>query len=284
MFFQALKMRASDIHLQPFEDRLQVRYRIDGILYDMEAVPKKIQDAVTSRIKVMGALDIAERRLPQDGRATLLLGDAEVDVRLSVVPTNHGERIVMRLLDKSARTYDLARIGLLDDNLHMVEKFIDYSHGIIFVSGPTGSGKTTTLYSALSRIDAHQMNVMTIEDPIEYELSTVGLAISQAQVNTKKGVTFATGLRHILRQDPDVIMVGEIRDAETAQMAVQAALTGHLVFSTVHTRDAAGAITDCLSDDVNKDFSELWDQIRELVPLPEDLPYGEPLAEAALTH
>ncbi len=241
-FFQALKMRASDIHLQPFEDRLQVRYRIDGILYDMEAIPKKIQDAVTSRMKVMGKLDIAERRLPQDGRASLRLGDAEVDVRISSVPTNYGERLVMRLLDKSARLYELEEIGLLEGNLEMIEKFIHYNHGIIFVSGPTGSGKTTTLYSSLTRLNSTKLNVMTIEDPIEYHLS----AISQIQVNEKKGLTFASGLRSLLRQDPDIMMVGEVRDTETARIAIQAAQTGHLVFSTIHTNDAATVVTRLL--------------------------------------
>ena len=242
LFFQALKMRASDIHLQPFEDRLQVRYRIDGVLYDMEAVPKKVQDAVTSRIKVMGKLDIAERRLPQDGRASVRIGDAEVDVRISSVPTIHGERIVLRLLDKSARLYELEEIGLVDDNLRLVEKFIDFDHGIIFVSGPTGSGKTTTLYASLSRINSTQMNVMTIEDPIEYHLP----GISQIQVNEKKGLTFASGLRSLLRQDPDIMMVGEVRDVETARISIQAAQTGHLVFSTIHTNDSPTVVTRLL--------------------------------------
>ena len=242
LFFQALKMRASDIHLQPYEDRLQVRYRIDGVLYDMEAIPKKVQEAVTSRIKVMGRLDIAERRLPQDGRASVRIGDAEVDVRISSVPTNHGERIVMRLLDKSARLYELEEIGLVDENLRLVEKFIDYDHGIIFVSGPTGSGKTTTLYASLSRINSTQMNVMTIEDPIEYHLP----GISQIQVNEKKGLTFSSGLRSLLRQDPDIMMVGEVRDVDTARISIQAAQTGHLVFSTIHTNDAPTVITRLL--------------------------------------
>jgi general secretion pathway protein E len=242
LFFQALKMRASDIHLQPFEDRLQVRYRVDGILYDMEAVPKKLQDAVTSRMKVMGKLDIAERRLPQDGRASLRLGDAEVDVRISSVPTNYGERLVMRLLDKTARLYELEEIGLLEGNLEAVDRFIHYNHGIIFVSGPTGSGKTTTLYSSLKRINSTKLNVMTIEDPIEYHLA----GISQIQVNEKKGLTFASGLRSLLRQDPDIMMVGEVRDVETARIAIQAAQTGHLVFSTIHTNDAATVVTRLL--------------------------------------
>ncbi|MBI2901799.1 MAG: Flp pilus assembly complex ATPase component TadA, partial [Planctomycetes bacterium] len=240
VLFQALKMRASDVHLQPYEDRLQVRYRIDGILYDMEAVPKKVQEAVISRIKVMGKMDIAERRLPQDGRATIKLGDGEVDIRISSVPTNHGERIVMRLLDKSARLYEVEELGLDDqENLDTLKKLIDASHGIVLVTGPTGSGKTTTLYASLKRINSVENNVLTIEDPIEYHLP----GISQIEVNYKKGLTFAAGLREILRQDPDVIYIGEIRDKETATIAIQSALTGHLVFSTLHTNDAPGAVT-----------------------------------------
>ncbi len=243
VLFQALKMRASDVHLQPYEDRLQVRYRIDGILYDMEAIPKKVQDAIVSRIKVMGKMDIAERRLPQDGRATIKLGDGEVDIRISSVPTSQGERIVMRLLDLTARLLELEEIGLDDEDLKMVDRYIHYTHGIILVTGPTGSGKTTTLYAALQRINSSQKNVITIEDPIEYHLDS----ISQIQVNTKKGLTFAAGLRSLLRQDPDIMMVGEIRDEETARIATQAALTGHLVFSTLHTNDAAGAVARMLN-------------------------------------
>jgi general secretion pathway protein E len=243
VLFQALKMRASDVHLQPYEDRLQVRYRIDGILYDMEAVPKKVQEAVISRIKVMGKMDIAERRLPQDGRATIKLGDGEVDIRISSVPTSQGERIVMRLLDLTARLLELEEIGLSPIDLKMVDRYIHYTHGIILVTGPTGSGKTTTLYAALQRINSSQKNVITIEDPIEYHLDS----ISQIQVNQKKGLTFAAGLRSLLRQDPDIMMVGEIRDEETARIATQAALTGHLVFSTLHTNDAAGAVARMLN-------------------------------------
>lgn len=242
ILFQALKMRASDIHLQPFEDRIQIRYRIDGILYDMEAPPKKVQEAIISRIKVMGKMDIAERRLPQDGSTSIRLGDSDVDIRISSVPTLHGERIVMRLLDKGARLYDLEEIGFTDRDLETFVKFIDYPNGILFVTGPTGSGKTTTLYSALKRINAAELNIMTIEDPIEYQLA----GISQIQVSNKKGLTFASGLRSLLRQDPDVMMVGEVRDVETARIAIQAAQTGHLVFSTLHTNDAAGAITRML--------------------------------------
>lgn len=239
ILFEALKIRASDIHLQPFEDRMQVRYRIDGILYDSKIIPKKVQDALISRVKVMGKMDIAERRLPQDGRTSVRVGDGEVDIRISSVPTSAGERIVFRLLDKSARLYALGDIGLNKNNLEMMRKLIVSTHGIILVTGPTGSGKTTTLYGSLSEIDAEEKNVITIEDPIEYNLDT----ISQIQVSNKKGLTFAEGLRSLLRQDPDVMMVGEIRDPETANIAVQAANTGHLVFSTLHTNDSAGAVT-----------------------------------------
>lgn len=239
ILFEALKLRASDIHFQPFEDRLVVRYRIDGILYDMKVIPKRVQDAIISRVKVMGKMDIAERRLPQDGRATVKVGDGEVDIRLSSVPTSYGERIVFRLLDKSAKVYGLSEIGLSPKNLDLIGQIIDYSHGIILVTGPTGSGKTTTLYAVLTRLNSAEKNVMTIEDPIEYHLE----GVSQIQVSEKKGLTFASGLRSLLRQDPDVMMVGEVRDEETARIAIQAALTGHLVFSTMHTNDASGAVT-----------------------------------------
>jgi general secretion pathway protein E len=239
ILFNALKMRASDVHFQPFPDRLQVRYRIDGVLYDMEAPPKKVQDAILSRLKVQGGMDIAERRMPQDGRATVKIGDSDVDIRISSVPTSHGERIVLRLLDKSARLYELGEIGLEADNLRMVDDYIQYQHGIILVTGPTGSGKSTTLYAALQKVNSSQMNVITLEDPIEYQIA----GISQIQINEKKGLTFARGLRHVLRQDPDIMMVGEIRDVETARIAIQAALTGHLVYSTLHTNDAASTVT-----------------------------------------
>jgi len=239
ILFEALKIRASDIHMQPYDDRMQVRYRIDGILYDAKLIPKKFQDAITSRVKVMGKMDIAERRLPQDGRTTIKVGDGEVDVRISSVPTSQGERIVFRLLDKTARLYRLHEIGLGDQNMEMIKQYIGYSHGIILITGPTGSGKTTTLYAALAEINSDEKNVITIEDPIEYNID----GISQIQVANKKGLTFASGLRSLMRQDPDVMMVGEIRDAETAGIAVQAANTGHLVFSTIHTNDSAGALT-----------------------------------------
>ena len=239
LLFQALKLRASDIHLQPFGDRLQVRMRIDGVLYDMESIPRRAQEAIVSRVKVMGKMDIAERRLPQDGRASIRIGDGAVDVRISTVPVAGGERIVFRILDKTTKVYALDDIGLEEDAERTIRRYINYSHGVIFVTGPTGSGKTTTLYACLDAINAPELNILTIEDPVEYNLD----GISQVQVNTKKGLTFAAGLRSFLRQDPDVMMVGEVRDNETADIAIRAALTGHLVFSTVHTNDSASTVT-----------------------------------------
>jgi general secretion pathway protein E len=242
LLFQALKLRASDIHLQPYAERLQVRMRIDGVLYDTEAIPKKAQEAIVSRVKVMGKMDIAERRLPQDGRASIRIGDGDVDVRISTVPVQNGERIVFRILDKTTKVYSLDQIGLDPENLKIIQRYINYSHGIVFVTGPTGSGKTTTLYAGLNEINSPKLNILTIEDPVEYNLD----GISQVQVNVKKGLTFAAGLRAFLRQDPDVMMVGEVRDSETADIAIRAALTGHLVFSTVHTNDAASTVTRML--------------------------------------
>jgi general secretion pathway protein E len=243
LLFEALGRRASDVHIQPLEDRALVRYRLDGVLHTVREVTRRLTPSVISRIKVMGRMDIAERRIPQDGRATVTIGDRPIDLRISTLPTSYGERAVVRLLDNSQQLCDFHKLGMPPD---VAEQFLERAgraNGIILVTGPTGSGKTTTLYSTLRRIGSSEVNVMTIEDPIEYELSSLGLAISQAQVNTKKGVTFATGLRHILRQDPDIVMVGEIRDAETARIAIQASLTGHLVFSTLHTNDAASAVT-----------------------------------------
>ena len=242
LMFQALKLRASDIHLQPYPERLQVRMRIDGVLYDTEDIPKRAQEAIISRVKVMGKMDIAERRLPQDGRASIRIGDGDVDVRISTIPVQSGERVVMRILDKTTKVYTLDQIGLSEDNRANLERFIHYSHGIIFVTGPTGSGKTTTLYACLEAINAPSLNILTIEDPVEYNLD----GVSQVQVNTKKGLSFAAGLRSFLRQDPDVMMVGEVRDNETADIAIRAALTGHLVFSTVHTNDSASTVTRML--------------------------------------
>ena len=239
LLFEAVKAKASDLHIQPYEQELVVRQRIDGVLFDMKPIPKHLQDEVASRFKVIGGMNIAERRLPQDGRSTVRLGDRVIDLRMSSVPTSCGERIVVRLLDKSAELYSLEEIGMDPYTLERFRELIGVEHGLILLTGPTGSGKTTTLYAALQQIDATQRNIMTLEDPIEFQLP----GISQMQVNPRKGMTFASGLRSVLRQDPDVIMVGEIRDQETAVMAIQSALTGHLVFSTLHTNDAASAVT-----------------------------------------
>ncbi len=243
LLFEALGKGASDVHIQPLSDRTVVRYRVDGVLHDVHQLTAQMTSGVVSRIKVMGRMDIAQHRIPQDGRATVTIGGRPVDLRLSTVPTSYGERAVVRLLDSAQQLCDFERLGMKED---VAEAFLEratQSNGIILVTGPTGSGKTTTLYSTLRRTASPQLNIMTIEDPIEYELSTVGLAVSQMQVNSRKGITFPTGLRHILRQDPDVIMVGEIRDAETARVAIQSSLTGHLVFSTLHTNDAPSAVT-----------------------------------------
>lgn len=237
IFSQAVQEGASDIHIEPFERTLKVRYRIDGVLYDRLTPPKSLQSAIVARIKVMSQLDIAEKRLPQDGRMPLRVGGRQVDVRVSTLPTGHGERVVLRLLDKKALHLGLKELGLSSEDQALMESFLRRPHGIILVTGPTGSGKTTTLYAALSSINTTDRNIITVEDPIEYDLKGIG----QIQVNPKVNLTFAAGLRSILRQDPDIIMVGEIRDAETAEVAVQASLTGHLVLSTLHTNDAPGA-------------------------------------------
>ncbi|MEO8604820.1 MAG: type II secretion system ATPase GspE [bacterium] len=239
LLFQAVKDRASDIHIEPYERDLTVRFRIDGILYDIISPPKRFQPVIISRIKIMAGANIAEKRLPQDGRIRIKLAGKEVDIRVSTVPTAYGERVVMRLLDRSATILQLDELGLDGHKLTLVDSLVHQSHGIVLVTGPTGSGKTTTLYAGLSRINSTDKNIITIEDPIEYQLHGVG----QIQVNPKIELTFASGLRSVLRQDPDVIMVGEIRDSDTAKIAIQAALTGHLVFSTLHTNDSCGAIT-----------------------------------------
>jgi len=239
----AIKERASDIHIEPLEHDLRVRYRIDGVLYEVLSPPKAYQSAITSRIKIMSNMDIAERRLPQDGRIKIKLSGREIDIRVSCIPIAHGERVVMRLLDKSQFLLSLSELGLHDDDYAYVRRLIQNPHGIILVTGPTGSGKTTTLYAALGEINSLERNIITVEDPIEYEMAGIG----QMQVHEKIGLTFANALRSFVRQDPDVILVGEIRDRETAEMAVQSALTGHLVFSTIHTNDAAGAITRLLN-------------------------------------
>ena len=236
---QGYKERASDIHIEPFETELIVRYRIDGILYEALRPPHKSHAAIVSRIKIMAALNIAEKRLPQDGRFRVRIAGKDVDVRVSTLPTAFGERVVLRLLDHGSQVLQLEDIGLAADLLHQLDHMIRKSHGIFLVTGPTGSGKTTTLYAALTRLNNREKNIITVEDPIEYQLPGVG----QIQVNAKIDLTFANGLRSILRQDPDIIMVGEIRDGETAEIAVQSALTGHMVFSTLHTNDAAGALT-----------------------------------------
>ena len=239
LLFQAIKDRASDIHIEPYEREVSVRFRIDGLLYDVLKPPRRYHPTIIARIKIMAGLDIAEKRLPQDGRLRFRAAGRDIDVRVSIVPTQFGERAVLRLLDRTGALLTLEQLGLGGANLAHIEKLIQKSHGIILVTGPTGSGKTTTLYAALSRLNSSLRNIITIEDPIEYQLHGVG----QIQVNPKIDLTFAGGLRSILRQDPDIIMVGEIRDGETAEIAIQAALTGHLVFSTLHTNDSFGALS-----------------------------------------
>jgi general secretion pathway protein E len=234
----AIAAEASDIHIEPFEDTLRVRYRLDGILFDQESPPRRLRDAVTSRIKLMAEMNIAERRLPQDGRIRVSLQGRRVDIRVSTIPTVHGESIVMRLLDRQSVFLPLERLGFAAETLAHFENLITRPHGVFLVTGPTGSGKTTTLYGALDKINSPDRKIITIEDPVEYQLK----GINQIPVKPKIGLTFANGLRHIVRQDPDVILVGEIRDLETVEIAIQASLTGHLVFSTLHTNDAPGAI------------------------------------------
>jgi general secretion pathway protein E len=236
---EAIKENASDVHIEPYENRLGVRFRVDGVLREVLQTRRALAPLVVSRIKVMSKLDIAEKRLPQDGRISLRIAGRAVDVRVSTMPSGHGERVVLRLLDKQAGRLDLMSLGMDPETERKVDELIHKPHGIILVTGPTGSGKTTTLYAALERINDNSRNIMTVEDPIEYFIDGIG----QSQVNTKVEMTFARGLRAILRQDPDVVMVGEIRDLETAEIAVQASLTGHLVLSTLHTNTAAGAVT-----------------------------------------
>lgn len=236
---QAIKEGASDIHIEPFENRLLVRMRVDGVLREILEPPRTLAPLVTSRIKVMSKMDIAEKRIPQDGRISLKVAGRPVDVRVSTLPSGHGERIVMRLLDKQAGRLDLKKLGMLDKTREQLSELINRPHGIFLVTGPTGSGKSTTLYSALTELNDLSRNILTVEDPIEYYIDGIG----QTQVNNKVDMTFARGLRAMLRQDPDVVMVGEIRDIETGQISVQASLTGHMVFSTLHTNTAVGAIT-----------------------------------------
>ncbi|HUL82561.1 MAG TPA: ATPase, T2SS/T4P/T4SS family, partial [Gammaproteobacteria bacterium] len=234
-----VKDNASDIHIEPFENRMTVRFRIDGVLREVLQSKRAVAPLVVSRIKVMSKLDIAEKRLPQDGRISLRIAGRAVDVRVSTIPSGHGERVVLRLLDKQAGRLTLSNLGMADEDQKLMDELVHRPHGILLVTGPTGSGKTTTLYAALERINDLSSNILTVEDPIEYHIDGIG----QTQVNTKVEMTFARGLRAILRQDPDVVMVGEIRDLETAEIAVQASLTGHLVLSTLHTNTAVGAVT-----------------------------------------
>ncbi|MEM7467916.1 MAG: type II secretion system ATPase GspE [Pseudomonadota bacterium] len=236
---EAIRENASDIHIEPFEDTLAVRLRVDGVLREVMQPPAVIGPLIASRIKVMAKLDIAEKRLPQDGRISLRVANRPVDVRVSTMPSGHGERVVLRLLDKQAGRLELEQIGMDPETTKTLDHVIHRPHGIFLVTGPTGSGKTTTLYASLTRLNDKSRNIMTVEDPIEYFID----GIAQTQVNTKVDMSFARGLRAILRQDPDVVMVGEIRDLETAQIAIQASLTGHMVFSTLHTNSAVGAIT-----------------------------------------
>lgn len=239
LFSQAVRDRASDIHIEPFEQELVIRYRIDGVLYPILRPPKRLQPAITSRVKIMAGLNIAEKRLPQDGRIRLRVAGRDIDVRVSTLPTTYGERVVLRLLDRSQVILRLEELGFTPEILHAWRGFIHRPYGILLVTGPTGSGKTTTLYASLSQLNHPDRNIITIEDPVEYQLKGIG----QINVNPKIGLTFAHGLRTILRQDPDIILVGEIRDLETAEIAIQASLTGHLVFSTLHTNDAPSAVT-----------------------------------------
>lgn len=236
---RAVEGRASDIHIEPFEDELKVRYRIDGMLHDVESTPKKLQAAIVSRIKIMAKMNIAERRLPQDGRIRLKVGEREIDLRVSTIPVLYGESVVMRILRKEGIVIDLDLLGFPAQTLSAFNQLITKPHGILLVTGPTGSGKTTTLYGALDKINSPDKKIITVEDPVEYQLK----GVNQIQVKPQIGLNFANTLRHIVRQDPDIIMIGEVRDLETAEIAIQSALTGHLVFSTLHTNDAPSAIT-----------------------------------------
>ncbi|HNS31825.1 MAG TPA: ATPase, T2SS/T4P/T4SS family [bacterium] len=238
IMYRAISMRASDIHIHCGESELKIRYRIDGLLHDIFILPRKYHPAIVTRIKIISNLDIAEKRIPQDGRASIKTDGKKIDIRVSIIPTFFGESVVMRLLDRSSFLFGLAELGFLDENYEKFNKLIHLDHGIILLTGPTGSGKTTTLYAALSKINNPGINIITLEDPVEYNLD----GINQIQVNSKVGLSFANGLRSILRHDPNIIMLGEIRDRETADMAIQASLTGHLVFSTLHTNDSTSAV------------------------------------------
>ena len=242
LILNAVEQKASDIHFEPFENVFKARYRIDGVLHDVDSPPKRLQAAIISRVKIMAKLDIAERRLPQDGRIKLKIADKEIDFRVSTIPTLYGESLVMRILDRGSLILDLEKIGFPGDLLEKYMRLVKQPYGMILVTGPTGSGKTSTLYTTLAKINSPENKIITLEEPVEYQLD----GVNQIQVNQKIGMTFAKGLRSIVRQDPDIILVGEIRDRETAEIAIQSALTGHLLFSTLHTNDAAGAVTRLL--------------------------------------
>jgi type IV pilus assembly protein PilB len=292
VLLQSIRDKASDVHFEPFEDEFKMRYRIDGILFEMVPPPKHVAMAISSRIKVMSNLDIAERRLPQDGRIELLVEGRPVDLRVSVLPTMFGESVVLRVLDRAQVNLDLTQLGLRDDDLTLVRQLIGKPHGIIIVTGPTGCGKTTTLYSALRELNTPEVKILTSEDPVEYDID----GLIQCQIKADIGLTFARCLRHFLRQDPDIILVGEIRDLETAQISVQSSLTGHLVFSTLHTNDAPSSIARLLDlgmepflltatleaviaqrlvrricDNCKEEFSPTEQQLMELGLLPEDV-------------
>jgi general secretion pathway protein E len=242
LILNAVEMSASDIHFEPFEKEFKVRYRIDGVLHDVDSPPSRLQAAIISRVKIMAKLDIAERRLPQDGRIKLKIGDREIDFRVSTLPTLFGESLVMRILDRESLVLDFKKLGFPDDILSLWTQLIRQPYGMVLVTGPTGSGKTSTLYTTLDKINSSEVKIITLEDPVEYQLH----GVNQIHVNSKIGLSFAKGLRSIVRQDPDIILVGEIRDKETAEISIQSALTGHLLFSTLHTNDAAGAVTRLL--------------------------------------
>jgi len=246
LFFEAVKRRASDIHIEPLEKEVAVRYRVDGVLHEAKSAKKAFLSSIISRVKILAKLNIAEKRLPQDGRIALKIAGKSIDVRVSTIPTSQGERVVMRLLDKEAVLHDVSDLGFWPDHYQLFHGLIRRPHGIILVTGPTGSGKTTTLYAGLSQINTPDKNILTVEDPVEYDIEGIG----QVHVNPKIDLTFSSGLRAFLRQDPDVIMVGEIRDRETAEIAIQSSLTGHLVLSTIHTNDAPGALTRLVEMDI----------------------------------
>ena len=292
LLLEAIQMRASDVHIEPFENELKVKFRIDGVLVEQSPPPKHLQPALTGRVKIMAGMNIAERYVPQDGHITLRFEGRKVDLRVSTVPTLYGESVVMRILDKSALRLDFESLGMSEPLQEMLDRLIAKPHGLVLVTGPTGSGKTTTLYAALSKLYDPSKKIITIEDPVEYELS----GINQIPINPKRGLTFATGLRHILRQDPDIVFVGEIRDTETAEIAIRSALTGHLILSTLHTNDAISSIGRLIDMGAEPYLAasvleaamaqrlgrRLCPHCREEVPMPEDVSHRLSVAELAL--